>query len=459
MDDKKISCVIAVDKHGGIGYQGTLPWFCKEELKLFRKITLGNNIVVGNNTARNLPQLTNRKIHVLSRDTSIKDQSSSFGSKFNYVSSIEQLLSDESVYPLFVCGGSQVYKLFFDKNLVDIVYLSIMNKNSENVDTYIDFSMFRCFTIKNKTEYEEFTHYELVKEQNMFDEEYIRVLKNVYTNGKLKAGRNGDVISLFSESMKFDLSDGYFPLLTTKKMYMKGIVEELLFFIRGDTDTKKLERLGINIWTGNTNKDFLKLTGLNYEPGDMGPMYGYQWRNFNKKYNSCSSNETSESNNGFDQIKNVIENIKRDPSSRRHLITTLNPLQTNQGVLWPCHSIVCHFNAEDEDDFLDMICYNRSQDMFLGNPWNIASSALFLCIMSKLTGRRPRMLTIFIGDAHIYKSHVLQVEEQIKRIPYSKPRITIPDIKDLEDVYRLTHEDFIIEDYTAHPSIKAEMVS
>ena len=156
-------------------------------------------------------------------------------------------------------------------------------------------------------------------------------------------------------------------------------------------------------------------------------------------------------------IEKVIEEIKSDPTSRRIIMTDFNPLQVNQGVLYPCHSIIIQFYVQD--GYLDMFCYNRSSDLFLGLPFNIASSSLLLMIIAKLTNLTPRYFNLSLGDVHIYSNHVEQVKEQIERIPYISPRIILPDIMEINDIKNITYKDFELLEYSCYPSIKAEMIA
>jgi thymidylate synthase len=225
-------------------------------------------------------------------------------------------------------------------------------------------------------------------------------------------------------------------------MFLRGVVEELLFFLRGETDTKILEKKGVNIWKPNTED----------RGGLMGPMYGSQWRHFNANLDDFDV-ETSTYRGGYDQLQNVLNLIKTDPKSRRILMTTFNPAQADKGVLYPCHSIVNQFYVDGE--FLDMTCYNRSSDLFLGLPFNIASSALLLHIIAKLTNYKPRMFHLHLGDCHIYESHTEVVKTQLERIPKSPPKVSIRDFNSVEE---LTYEHFTLVDYTSYASIKAEMI-
>jgi dihydrofolate reductase/thymidylate synthase len=283
---------------------------------------------------------------------------------------------------------------------------------------------------------------------------YLRLLNEVLQYGDERQTRNGIVLSLFGKELSFNVSD-CFPLLTTKKMFTKGIIEELLFFIRGETDTNKLMEQGINIWKGNTTREFLDKLGLKYDEGMMGPMYGYQWRFFGKQYNN-SSNEDNHMDY-VDQFKNIIETLKKDQNSRRLIMTDFNPSMVNEGVLYPCHSLIIQFYVIDNK--LSIKMYQRSADLFLGLPFNIASTTLLLYIVAKLCKLKPDNVHISLGDCHIYEVHIDQVKEQLKRQPFKFPKLIIPEFKSLEDVEQATFKDFILEDYNCHPSIKAEMVA
>jgi thymidylate synthase len=278
------------------------------------------------------------------------------------------------------------------------------------------------------------------------ESQYLEILKDVMLNGEKRQTRNGTTFSKFFKTMSFDLNDG-FPLLTTKKMFWKGIVEELLFFIRGDTDTKKLSEKGVKIWEANTSREFLDKMGFtDYEVGDMGPMYGYQWRHFNR----------SEEHEGVDQLKNVIEEIKNNPQSRRILMTDFNPVQVDFGVLYPCHSIVIQFYAESNR--LSCCMYQRSSDLFLGEPFNIASTSLLLYIVASITNMQPYLVHLVLGDCHVYENHIDAVTEQLKREPYKLCKLKMTPFKTIEEVENASLQDFVLSDYICHPTIKAEMV-
>ena len=292
---------------------------------------------------------------------------------------------------------------------------------------------------------------------------YLDILRDLITKGNERQTRNSITKSLFSRNLTFDLKNS-FPLLTTKKMFFRGIFEELMFFIRGNTNTKILEDKGVKIWKDNTTRTFLDNVGLNhYQEGDMGPMYGYQLRFFNANYKDCNDNYL---NKGVDQLKYVIDTILKDPFSRRIIMTTFNPAQVNEGCLFPCHSLMIQFYIREENDiyYLSQQNYIRSNDIFLGNPYNIASFALMsylLChhlnYITKSNKYKPDMLYITLGDYHLYKDHYEAAQEQINRTPYPFPQLNIKNYHDNIEDYE--YEDIEMLNYMSHPAIKTQMIA
>ena len=434
--------IVAMDDKFGIGYQGSLPWYCKEDLALFKSLTMGKNLIVGRKTYDNLPKLPGRTVLVLTHDKNIR-----------YNIRMEQVkkLVASSAHSIVFIGGAKVYKKVLKHGLVSKIHLSLI-KSTYTCDTFFDRKWMAGFVITDSSEHDGFTHFTMELTKNG-EQQYLDLLGKVLDTGEVRDGRNGSTISLFNNHMTFDLRNG-FPLLTTKRMFTRGIIEELLFFLRGDTDTKILEKNGVKIWSGNTSREFLDSLGMHDRPeGCMGPMYGYQWRHFDANYDEKSQKPLE---SGIDQLEYVVNTIKTDPNSRRIMMTTFNPRQVNDGVLYPCHSIVTQFYVQDQE--IDMFCYNRSQDLFLGVPFNIASSALLLVLVAKLVDKTPRFLHFTLGDTHIYSNHVEQARTQLARQPYKFPSIKVPDLKTLGDLDKLTPDQILITDYNYHPGIKAEMV-
>ncbi len=447
--------------NNGIGYQNSLPWNCKEDLYLFKQKTINNILLCGYNTLKSLPYLDKRTIYCLSSKEQLD-----FDTKNNVIlyQDIEKVLSDIKTVCLknnqkcYIIGGSSIYKQFIDKYYyyIDEIHISVLKENY-TCDKYIENldKLLAVYTQKYKINYKEFTYFNYVREKNPQEQQYLDILSNIMKCGMERKTRNGITKCSFVNHMKFDIRDG-FPLLTTKKMFLKGIIEELLFFIRGDTDSKLLEDKKIMIWQKNTSREFLDNSNFtDRKEGIMGPIYGYNFRFFNAEYNELDGTPIDKKS-GYDQLKYVIDTIKNDPTSRRIIMTTFNPKTVNQCVLYPCHSIVLQFYVTD--NYLDMYCYNRSSDLFLGLPFNIASSSLFLILISKITKLTPRFIHITLGDTHIYQEHYNKTNKQIQRIPYKFPKIDLDiDVNNIEDIEKLTYKNFILTDYYSYPTIKAVM--
>lgn len=283
--------------------------------------------------------------------------------------------------------------------------------------------------------------------------QYLNLLNDIMNEGTLEEGRNGFTKCVFGSAMHFSLENGKIPILTTKKTAWKTCLKELLWFIRGDTSNKRLNDEGVHIWDGNTTKEFMEARGLShYSDGDIGPMYGYQWRQFNAPYEGCDADYTGK---GIDQLQNVIDCLK-DPkqrSSRRMVISAWNPCQIDEGVLPPCH-VLFQFNVVDGNK-LSCCLMQRSYDSVLGAPFNICSYSLLCCLIAKHCDLEPYEFIHYGGNCHIYDDHFDQVKEQLTRTPYEFPTLEI--LNKRENINDYVVEDFKLSNYQHHPQIKATM--
>ena len=439
--------IVATGPKYEIGYKGKLPWNIPEDLRFFKSKTLDKTIVVGRRTAAMLPHLDRRTIICLTRGN---PDTSKWNNDVKIVKSLDEITSN-----VVIAGGAQIYREALRRpGYVKRIYLTRVH-GEHNADTYFDREWLRGFVIVDSYNTDWGSIKTLEYKPKYGESQYLILLKRLLNEGIPREGRNGTTLSLFVNHFEFDLRSG-FPLLTTKRMFLRGILEEFLFFLRGDTDTTCLSKSNVRIWEGNTSKEFIHAQGLPYAERVMGPMYGYQWRFFGSKYILDDERRPLPPSGGVDQLAKVVNLIRTDPNSRRILLTSYNPAQVDEGVLYPCHSIITQFYVHD--DYLDMFCYNRSQDTFLGVPYNIASSALLLHIVSKLTRKTPRHLKITMGDTHLYQWHMIQAKRQINRIPFQFPRLDIPDVTSLCDVDKLVASDFKLREYRHHPAIKATMV-
>jgi thymidylate synthase len=281
--------------------------------------------------------------------------------------------------------------------------------------------------------------------------QYINLIKHILENGISKDDRTGvGTLSIFSYNMTFNLRES-FPLLTTKKVYWKGVVEELLWFISGSTDSNVLKEKGVRIWEGNSSREFLDSRGLShYDQGDIGAGYGFQWRHFGAKYTNMYDSYEGQ---GVDQLKDVIYKIKNTPDDRRIIMSAWNPTDLDKMALPPCHIFV-QFWVDTNKKELHSQMYQRSCDVGLGVPFNIASYALLTCIIAKLCNLTPGDFHYCMGDTHIYKNHIDAMKLQITRDPYDFPKIKIKDITDIDNI---KFDDIELIDYKYYENIKMNM--
>lgn len=345
---------------------------------------------------------------------------------------------------------------------------------------------------------------------------YLDILKELVYEAKktLKEGRNGKTYSVFGKQLKFNLKN-QLPIVTTKKVFFRGIIEELLFILNGKTNTKELESKKVNIWKQNTSREFLDKIGKNYEEGEMGPMYGYNIRYYGKPYPDKQPLNVDQQPY-FDQLQNVINLLINDPNSRRIIYTTYNPLNSEQGVLYPCHGLIVQFYVTIVGDvrYVKLHVYQRSADILLGLPFNITSYAVLAYILcdhinaiisdkkesgsniksgdsggagrsvdsgagssiasstSGVYGNRsadcksidgddkiiykPDELIISLGDVHLYEEHLEAAKLQLTRQPFILPTLSIKPFKAIEE---LTYDHFILNNYVHHDAINAIMKS
>ena len=260
------------------------------------------------------------------------------------------------------------------------------------------------------------------------ERQYLDLLATVLAHGATKTDRTGTgTLSVFGAQMRFDLA-GSFPLLTTKKLHLKSIVYELLWFLSGDTNVRWLQERGVSIWDEWADAD-----------GELGPVYGYQWRHWR-----------TPDGREIDQLAQVVDSIRNKPDSRRHIVTAWNPADVDRMALPPCHALFQFYVAEGR---LSCQMYQRSADLFLGVPFNIASYALLTLMIAQVTGHAPGEFVLTLGDAHLYLNHLEQAREQLQRTARDFPRMRLnPEVK---DVFGFRYEDFTLEGYDPHPAIKA----
>jgi len=472
-----IACIC---HNGAIGENNNLIFRNKTDMKFFRETTISapegkrNAVIMGRKTFESFPGILIGRLNCIISNTLSECMGEDLIISKNIKKIHDELLLNDSIHKIYIIGGNSIYKYFMDHTLTTHLILTEINNPEDTYgDTFFPEVNFKNYTLidtvslldvpvkNNVTKKKEIIDYEIKYYENIItnmdhqEYEYLNVLQKVLDEGTLRQTRNALTKSLFGVKMCFDASES-FPLLTTKRMFWRGILGELLWFLKGSTDSKVLEEDKINIWKGNSTREFLDDIGLNQRrEGDCGPIYGFQWRHFNAKYEDCDTDYTGE---GIDQLQNIINLINENPTSRRMYMTAWNPCQLDEMALPPCH-ISYQFYVRDKDGqrYLDCMMYQRSGDLFLGVPFNIASTSTLTCIIANICNIRPGKIHLVIGDAHIYNSHIDAVKEQLKRKPHPLPTLKIN--RKLTSLDDLVKEDFEIENYKYHKSIKAEMIA
>lgn len=480
-------------KKYGIGVKGKLPWRLKEDLAYFKKITTNttkddnihyiNSVIMGSTTWNSIPEcnkpLKDRFNIIVTRTPKTSNN------KYIAYTTWENLLPtliqfNNNKYQInnklirlennFIIGGESIYNqalqnLFIEKIYTTEIYKTIeCDKSFLNIDQLTgnnSFNIYEC----SKFNYNNNTHYRFItyinkscnnkKWENKEEALYLKNMKEILENGIERTDRTKvGTISKMGILMDYDLKDT-FPISTTKKIFIRGVFEELMLYLRGQTDNQILRDKKINIWNGNTSREFLDNKGLTqYCEGDMGETYGFNFRHFGGEYKGCK--EKYPSSLGFDQLKYVINLIKNDPTSRRMIINLWNPTTLHKAALPSCLCMY-QFYVDTQHNYLNLQIYIRSSDYFLANNWNTCTGALLVHLICSLSyiNLTPGSLIVVCCDAHIYKTHVTQVRENLKREPYPYPKILINNRTD--KISDFQWEDITLLGYKSHSSLSAPM--
>lgn len=464
-----ISILVAFSsKNLGIGINNTIPWNIPDDMKRFRELTTGGVVVMGRRTWESIPAnnrpLKDRLNIVVTRTPSKYVDPNNDRVVFITIEEMDSLVWNLSKeHRVFIIGGTMLYNWYM--GIAKTIYATVVDTVAQ-ADTFFPTKEFDRYKIESyselfKTQTQDslsyrYITYTLSKTQHG-EHAYLGTLKDILTLGNTRDDRTGTgTVSLFGPQLRFDISNSI-PLLTTKFVPWKLTMKELLWFIKGKTDSKLLESQGVNIWAGNTTREFLDNRGLTqYQEGDIGSMYGWIWRHIGAEYNGCAHDYTGQ---GHDQLKELLDTLKTDPFSRRHLLTTYCPLYNDKGCLLPCHGLVVQFYVEEKNDIKYLSChmYQRSSDTFLGLAINIASYSMLTYIIATMCDMSPKDLIITTGDCHIYSNHLDQVKLQLTRSPLPFPKFVVnPVVKD-KTFEELSLEDFDVVGYLHHPNIKAPM--
>ena len=504
---------------GGIGYKGDLPWpRINKDMNIFKTSTtsfdekdgIKNVVIMGRKTWDSLPKnykpLSDRINVIISRTLKTEDLGYENCYVYDNLNEALEIYKDED-YNTWVIGGSSLYNeaikhedcnfvfvtKIFNRYLCDTyfggedgcqeLYQEVYRSNNLYQDEVkFKFCVYKRdnFEIKNshktwlnyifkdyKNEIEVDNNYGNNLAANCFEfnmehpeNQYLNLIKDIMRNGRKRMDRTGTgTYSVFGRQLRFDIRE-YFPILTTKRVYWKGVVEELLWFLKGDTNINHLIEKNVHIWDGNSTREYLDKIGLvNREERDGGPIYGFQWRHFGAKYNTMYDNYEG---CGVDQFAECLNLIRNNPESRRIIMSAWNPSSMKEMCLPPCH-VMYQFYVDVENNEISCHMYQRSADVFLGLPFNICSTALLTHIMASLTDRKVGDIIISLGDAHIYSNHLEQCKIQIERIPRDWPILKINGCglcgwsEGINNVEDFKFENFELLGYSPHPTIKAEM--
>ncbi|XP_019165413.1 PREDICTED: putative bifunctional dihydrofolate reductase-thymidylate synthase [Ipomoea nil] len=499
--------VVAATRSLGIGKGGKLPWKLPSDLKFFKEVTVTtsdsgkkNAVIMGRKTWESIPlqyrPLPGRLNIVLTRSESFGVAAAENVVICRSLSLALQMLAASpyclSIEKVFVIGGGELFREALNANECEAIHITEIETDVE-CDTFIpaiDTHVFQpwCTSfplVENKLQYS-FTTYVRVRNSsadlpiqnndatpdngldlNKFEfktfsflpkmifkkhEEhmYLKLVEEIIENGASKEDRTGTgTLSKFGCQMRFNLRKS-FPLLTTKKVFWRGVVEELLWFISGSTNAKLLQEKGIHIWDGNASRDYLDSIGLvDRDDGDLGPIYGFQWRHFGASYTDMHADYTGQ---GFDQLLDVINKIRNNPNDRRIILSAWNPSDLKLMALPPCHMFAQFFVANGE---LSCQMYQRSADMGLGVPFNIASYSLLTCMIAHVSGLVPGDFVHVIGDAHVYRTHVRPLQDQLQKSPRPFPILKIN--REKKDIDSFVASDFKLIGYDPHHKIEMKM--
>ncbi len=427
--------IACLDNKNGLGTPFK-TWFFKKDLQYFNKITNGNIVIMGKNTYYSIGNQLKNRINIVLTSSIIKD--------VICINNIKDILlyiheNNKEKKDIFIIGGCLVYKEFLNLRLINKIYFTNINGEFD-CDTYLDIKMknfkLNCsikdtdIDLISKKQYNLlFNTYEYInKEENYFLETINKIInKGVYNLDRSKVG----TLSIFGKSFKYDIRNYRLPLFTHRKIFIRGIIEELLFFISGNTNTKILEQQGVNIWKGHTSREFLDSRGLaHYKEGDMGSGYGFRLKHWGAEYINADTNYT---NQGINQLENIIDLIKNDPTSRRIIFSYWNPSYDKTTSLVPCH-ILYQFHVNIDTNELSCSFYQRSNDAILANCFNICSATILVFMLCKICNLKPGKIIQNVGNLHIYLNQLEVTKEIIKNKPRNFPLLYVDDnIKKIED--------------------------
>lgn len=443
-----IANVVYKDNKFGIGFKNELLYKNPHDMKFFKETTENSVVVMGYKTWVSIPNkpLKNR-VNVVLTKRHLDNNPDIQGVIFTTFKDFKNIFNEK--HKIFVIGGAQIYELFLkDKTFKpNKLLITLTEPNiSKEIDTFLEPELIKDYQIvkySEKFQYEnlKYTFLEYSYSDKHHEElKYFDLFEKILSEGKPRENRTGiNTLSIFGAQMRFDISKTI-PLMTSKKVSFKNIVEELLWFCRGDTDANILKNKGVNIWNGNSSREFLDSRGLtDYPEGECGPIYGHQWRNFN----------------GIDQLKNIENLIKTQPNSRRIVLSAWNPSDLSKMALEPCHILVQFYVNEGR---LDCMFTMRSNDSSLAATYGICSYSVLTYILAMKCGLTPGEIVYSVGDCHIYETHIEATREQMTRDIRPFPALRIDNSVITKDWSEILYTDFKLVGYFPNKPIKMSMV-
>jgi dihydrofolate reductase/thymidylate synthase len=458
------SLIAAIDSKYGIAKQGSIPWDYAEDMKYFKDTTMGHVVIMGRKTWESIPlkhrPLSGRINVVLTTNNEIiTTQAHCPHYVFSNIDNCIKFFSDTEKkkcmirYKLmtkFVIGGSAIYNQFIQRNLISRVHLTHINKDYD-CDQFLKLPSLIDMGMPRQSDHKHISYHNYAT-VNHEETQHLNLMQHILDYGEKRIDRTGTgTLSVFSRELRFDLSRGQIPMMTTRPLSLRIIFEELMWIIRGQTDNKILNEKKIHIWDDNTNREFLDDHKLShYEEGDIGPSYGFQMAHFGAEYKNASTNY---SDCGFNQINAVVDQLKNNPTSRRILISLWNPTQLSEMALPPC---VYGYQFYVSSGKLSCKIIQRSSDIALAGSHNCTAGAVLVRLLCTITGLNPGELIWSPADIHIYLNQVNAVKEQIKRIPHQYPTLIVRKPKK-DNIEAFNYSDLDLLNYEPHAKIKFAM--
>lgn len=454
---RNFSIIVATSDNNGIGFAGGLPWPKNAtDMSHFARTTTAhkvghtNAIIMGLATYMSIGRPLPGRINCVITKTPEIEGVLVFDS---LAKCLEYLGKDINIDKVFVIGGGMLYREAIQSKFCTEIIRTKIRGNYQADVFFPEIPDEYCLQrMAGDVQY----FWKPLRPNTGDEKKYLQLIGEVLRTGHPVGDRTGvGTLALFGKQLKYSVrcvnpyaeNPKYFlyeiPLMTTKHVYVSGIFWELIWFLKGLTNSKWLEERNVNIWTGNTSKEYLKQYCLDYPEGEAGPIYGQQWRNWN--------------NEGIDQFKQIVDTLRKNPASRRMVMSSWNPSKIDKMALPPCHMT---YTFSTVGGVLNCAVDIRSNDMFLGHPFNVMSTAFLLIFIGRITGFMPGEIAINITDCHVYRNHVEQVREQISREPYQKPLLQVnADLREIEDIERLDRSNIIVSEYSHWPKIHGDMAA